>query len=310
MQTLDHLNRSFAIDGHAVFEEREPGMIRLQMSSPESAATVYLQGAHVTQWTPRDAEPVLYLSPKAVFAPGKAIRGGVPVLFPWFGPRWDGAAFDAAHGTRSPAHGFARTSVWTVDSVRCETDGDVVACFSLAPDDVSRGLGFDDFALVLECRVGRELHVALHVSNRGAAPLEYEEGLHAYFAVADVHPARLEGLAGSTYIDKRDGSKRKVLPDERFAFTRDVDHTHLNTDAALRLHDPAGHRTIGIVKTGSLSTVIWNPWTVLSPGFPDLPSDGWERFVCVETVNAEDNRLRLAAGDTHTLGMTVRVAAA
>lgn len=307
MQTLDRLNRTFAIDGHAVFEEREPGMLRLQLSSPESTATVYLQGAHVTQWTPRGADPVLYLSPAAVFAPGKAIRGGVPVLFPWFGPRWNGAAFDAAHGTRSPAHGFARTSVWTVDSVRCEADGDVVACLSLAPDEVSRGLGFDDFALVLECRVGHELQVALHVTNRGAAPLEYEEGLHAYFAVADVHPARLDGLGGSTYLDKRDGSTRKVLHDGPFAFTRDVDHTHLHTDAALRLHDPSGHRVVDIVKTGSLSTVIWNPWTVLTPGFADLPADGWQHFVCIETVNADENRLRLEPGATHTLAMTVRV---
>lgn len=310
MQTLDDLNRTFAIDGRAVFDELQPGMIRLQLSSPESAATVYLQGAHVTEWVPRAAEPVLYLSPKAVFAPGKAIRGGVPVLFPWFGPRWDGATFDEAHGTRSPAHGFARTSIWTVESVRREQSGEMLAEFSLAPNEVSRALGFDHFRLKLKCRVGRELHVALHVTNLGTAALEYEEGLHAYFAVADVHPARLEGLAGSTYIDKRDESRRKVLRDERFAFTRDVDHTHLNTDSALRLHDPAGHRIVDIVKTGSLSTVIWNPWTVLSPGFPDLPADGWERFICVETVNAEDNRLRLNAGETHTLGMTVRVEAA
>lgn len=310
MQTLEHLNREFAIDGHAVFEAREAGMIRLQLSSAESTATVYLQGAHVTQWAPRGADPVLYLSPKAVFAPGKAIRGGVPVLFPWFGPRWDGDAFDAAHGTRSPAHGFARTTVWTVDSVRREPDGEVVACFSLAPDEVSRSLGFDDFALVLECRIGRELQVALHVTNRGAEPLEYEEGLHAYFAVADVHPARVEGLGGSTYLDKRDGSARKTLHPGPFAFTRDVDHTHLNTDAALSLRDPSGHRVVGIAKTGSLSTVIWNPWSVLTPGFADLPDDGWRHFVCIETVNADENRLRLDAGATHTLAMTVRVEAA
>jgi glucose-6-phosphate 1-epimerase len=309
MQTLDALNLAFAIQGHAVFEEREPGMTRLLLSSSHSEATVYLQGAHVTEWVPHGADPVLYLSPKAVFAPGKAIRGGVPLLFPWFGPRWNGVDFDATHGTRSPAHGFARTSVWSVESVRREEDGEMLAVFRLGPNDVSRALGFDHFLLRLECRVGRELHVALHVTNLGTAALEYEEGLHAYFAVADVHPARLEGLAGSTYIDKRDDSRRKVLRDEPFAFTRDVDHTHLHTDTALRLHDPAGHRVVDIVKTGSLSTVIWNPWTVLSPGFPDLPADGWERFICVETVNAEDNRLRLEAGETHTLGMTVQVAA-
>lgn len=308
MQTLSELNQRFGIPGHAAFEEREPGMIRLRLTARESAATLYLHGAHVTHWAPHGAEPVLYLSPKAVFAPGKAIRGGVPVLFPWFGPRWNGAAFDAAHGTQSPAHGFARTRVWTVESVLRTPDDELVAVLSLGPDAVSRALGYDAFALALECRVGRELQVALHVTSQGAAPLVYEEGLHAYFAVADVHAVRLAGLAGTTYLDKRDGSARKVQRAEQFAFTRDLDQMYLHTDAPIRLHDPAGQRVVHIAKTGSQTTVIWNPWTLLTPGFPDLAADSWRHFVCVEAVNADENRVMLAAGATHRLAMTLRVA--
>lgn len=308
MQTLADLNHAFAIDGHARFEEHAPGMIRLLLGSRESEATVYLQGAHVTHWAPRGADPVLFLSHHAVFAPGRAIRGGVPLLFPWFGPRWDGAAFDAANATKSPAHGFARTLVWTVESVGLSAADEVVAVMTLGPGAVSRSLGYDEFALALECRVGAGLHVALHVANRGSRPMTYEDGLHAYFAVADVHALRLEGLGGSSYLDKRDGSKRKQQREDHFAFTRDVDRTYVNTSAALTLHDPAGHRAIHLAKTGSQTTVIWNPWTVLTPNFPDLAADSWKHFVCVESVNAEDNRLELAAGATHTLAMTVRVA--
>ncbi|MGQ0698424.1 MAG: D-hexose-6-phosphate mutarotase [Panacagrimonas sp.] len=307
MQTLPELNRLFGIHGHAVFEEHEPGMVRLRLSSNESEATLYVQGAHLTHWAPRGANPVLYLSPKAVFAPGKAIRGGVPLLFPWFGPRWNGEAFDAAHGTKSPAHGFARTAIWTVESVVRTPEDEIVAVLSLGPDAVSRSLGFEAFALALECRVGRELHLALHVTNHGTAPMAYEEGLHTYFAVADVHAVRLEGLAGATYLDKRDGSTRKVQHKDRFAFTRDVDQVYLHTGAPLALHDPAGRRVVHIAKTGSQTTVIWNPWTLLTPGFADLTADSWQHFVCVEPVNADENRVLLAAGATHSLTMTLKV---
>lgn len=310
MQTLTDLNQRFGIHEHAVFEEPAPGMPRLRLGSDESDATLYLQGAHITHWAPRGSEPVLYLSPLAVFAPGKAIRGGIPVLFPWFGPRWDGEAFDAAHGTQSPAHGFARTAVWTVESVTLTTERVVVAVLLLGPDAVSRALGYDNFALRLECRVGRDLHVALHVSHHGATPLAFEDGLHTYFAVADIHSARLEGLGGSRYLDKRDGARPKVQQEAQFAFTRDVDQVHLHTAAPFALHDPAGSRVIHIAKAGSQTTVVWNPWTLLTPGFPDLPADGWQRFACVEAVNSDENRLSLAPGATHTLAMTLRVAPA
>lgn len=310
MQTLAELNRQFGIDQHAVFEEHAPGMIRLRLGAAASEATLYLQGAHLTHLAPRGAEPVLYLSPRAVFAPGTPIRGGVPLLFPWFGPRWNGAEFDAAHGTRSPAHGFARTALWTVESVQRTPDQHVVAELSLAPDARSRKLGYDHFALRLECRVGHGLDLALHVSNHGTAPMAFENGLHTYFGVADVHAARLHGLAGTTYLDKRDDSSCKTQHDQHFAFTRDVDQVYLNTGAAIDLHDPAGGRVVHMAKTGSQTTVIWNPWSVLTPGFADLAADSWQRFVCVEAVNSDENRVVLPPGATHTLAMRLGVSPA
>jgi glucose-6-phosphate 1-epimerase len=308
MTILDELNARFAIPGHAHFEEAPvAGSLRLQLSSPDSDATLYLQGAHLTHWAPRGGDPVLFLSPKAVFAPGKPIRGGVPVLFPWFGPRWDGPAYDGAHGTRSPAHGFARTSAWTVEAVTREADGTVRAVLGLGPDAVSRSLGFDRFHARLECRIGRTLYVGLQVTNLGEAPMTYEDGLHTYFAVADLEPVRLEGLHGATYRDQRDGGRRKVDDETRFAFRRDVDRTYVDTPASVVIHDPAGRRRIHLDKQGSRTTVVWNPAPLLTPGFADLDEDSWRKFVCVETVNADANRLQLAPGASHTTGMSVRV---
>jgi glucose-6-phosphate 1-epimerase len=183
----------------------------------------------------------------------------------------------------------------------------MTAIFSLGPNAVSRALGYDHFAARLTCRIDRTLHVGLEVTNHGDAPMTYEDGLHTYFAVADLAPVRLEGLRGTTYVDKREGSRRKVDDEARFAFTRDVDRVYVDTEASVAIHDPAGHRTIHLDKHGSRTTVVWNPAPLLTPGFADLAQDSWRRFVCVETVNCSDNRLQLAPGASHTTAMTLRV---
>ncbi len=306
-QTLAGLTERFAIRDHVSFHEDEPGMVQMRIVTEASEATIYLQGAHLTRWTPHRQRPVLYLSPKTALAPGKPIRGGIPVLFPWFGPRWNAAEFDAAHGTQSPMHGFARTAVWTVQRVHLSPDGQVQTTLSLSPSDLSRSLGYDNFTAAMEFRTGRALHAALTVTNHGAVPMEFEEGLHSYFAIDSVPAASLDGLRGSTYIDKRDNGIRKVQRESSFVFTRDVDQVHVHTAEPLVLHDPAGKRAIHITKEGSGTTVIWNPWSVLSPGLHDLPEDGWCHFICVETVNAADDRITLATGASHGMAMSVHV---
>lgn len=306
-QTLAELRERFSIRDHVSFHEDEPGLVQMRVVTHASEATVYLQGAHLTRWTPSGGNPVLYLSPKSALAPGKPIRGGVPVLFPWFGPRWNAEAYDETHGMESPMHGFARTQVWTLDRVHLHPDGDVHVTLSLDPGEESRSLGYDHFHAVMDFRFGEELHQALTVINRGAEPMVFEEGLHSYYALADVPQARLLGLRGSTFLDKRDNLVRKVQRETEFAWTRDVDQVHVHTAEPLILKDPVGKRSIHITKEGSNSTVIWNPWSVLTPTFPDLAEDSWQHFVCVETVNAMDDRITLAPGATHGMAVTVRV---
>lgn len=309
MTTPADLNARFGIPGRAVFARGAGDLIHLDLHAEASEARLLLQGAHLTHWAPHGQAPVLYLSPQAVFAPGKPLRGGVPLLFPWFGPRWDGAEHDRVHGTRSPAHGFARTSEWTVEQVRLDADGALVVRLVLEPDANSRALGYDHFRARLRCRVADTLCVALDVSYHGPTRMTYEDGLHTYFAVSDLDAVRLEGLYGATYLDKRDRGRRKQDGDARFAFEREVDRTYVNTSGRVSIHDPAGGRVIRIDKQGSETTVVWNPAALLTPGFSDLPADGWRHFVCVETVNADDNRLSLAPGQTHTTAMTLSVEA-
>jgi glucose-6-phosphate 1-epimerase len=306
-QNLTDLAAHFAIQDHVTFVETHPGMIAMRIATAASDATIYLQGAHITQFTPHGGSPVLFLSPKSAFEPGKPIRGGIPVLFPWFADRWNGKEYDAAHGTKSPAHGVARTSVWIVDRTHLTPEGEVLAVFSLQPSELSASLGFPHFHVTLEFRIGRELTVVMTVTNTGADPMPFEEGLHTYFAIGDVPAARLDGLRGSTYLDKRDNYIRKVQRQTQFAFDRDVDQTHVHTSEPLTLHDPGNQRIIHIQKTGSQTTVIWNPWTVLTPGLPDLAEDSWKHFICVETINAADDRITLAPGASHGMATTIRV---
>src|SRR3712207_763201 len=92
----------------------DAGLVYLDVSAPAASARVYLQGAHVSHYQPRGAAPVLFTSAASHFAPGKPIRGGVPIVFPWFGP----------HPTDKslPAHGWARTRPWRLRETVAQHD--------------------------------------------------------------------------------------------------------------------------------------------------------------------------------------------
>jgi len=298
-QTAADLNGKFAIRDHLTFHDGvhdsngPNGLIEMRIVTPQAEATIYTQGAHLTRWIPTGEQPAIYLSPKSAFAPGKPIRGGIPVLFPWFGSGWD--------GKHQPMHGFARTSEWTVESTHLAPTGEVHVTLSLRPTDQSRSLGYADFHAAIQFRIGRDLETTLEVTNHGTEPMVFEEGLHTYFAVGDIHQIATEGLEGTTYIDKRDNNLRKVQRERLLAYTRDVDQVHVRTTSPLTIHDGVWKRDIHLHKEGSNTTVTWNPWSVLTPTLPDLAGDSWQHFVCVETVNAGDDRITLAPGHTHRM---------
>lgn len=305
-RTAAKLNKTFAIRDHLTFHDgvndtnTPNGLVEMRIVTPQAEATLYTQGAHLTRWTPTGEQPVIYLSPKSTFAPGKPIRGGIPVLFPWFGPGWD--------GKHQPMHGFARTAEWTIESTHLAPTGDVHVTLSLSPTPQSRSVGYADFHVAIQFRIGLELEITLEVTNHGTEVMVFEEGLHTYFAVGDIHQVRTEGLEGSTYIDKRDNNIRKVQRNRLLAYTRDVDQVHVRTTAPLTIHDAAWKREVHLYKEGSNTTVTWNPWSVLTPTLPDLAEASWQHFVCVETVNAGDDRITLLAGHTHRMDARIRMA--
>jgi glucose-6-phosphate 1-epimerase len=293
------LENRFDIPNALRFEPEPGGLVRAVISTPVAEAELYLQGAHLTRWTPRGQRPVLYVSPKSLFAPGKAIRGGVPIIFPWFGNRSDGRP--------GPAHGFARTAEWTVESTRLREDSGVEITLALSSNDATREFFDAAFRLRFRLTIGSELEMELEASNEGETPFTFEEALHTYLAVGNVEQALVMGLEDTVFIDKTDGFKRKKQRVEPLRITKETDQVHLSTQTACRVLDPAWNRSIVIEKSGSDSTVIWNPWIDKSKGMSDMAADGWKQMLCVETANAADNAVLLPPLASHNLAAKIRV---
>jgi glucose-6-phosphate 1-epimerase len=320
---LGELQHKFAIPGVLGFEETASGLVAVRVTSPTAEATIYMQGAHLTHWKPAGQAPAIFLSQRAEFAPGKPIRGGVPVIFPWFSERHDGKT--------GPQHGFARISEWELGFAAMSGD-DLHLAFTLAPNELSRSLGFDHFRLGYRVTVGRKLTLEMTVANdsgaggaRGGGPaaatakadqvangaaLVFEQALHTYYAVADAQKVSIDGLGGVTFIDKVDEMKRKVQPAGALHFEGRTDRPYLNTTATCVLHDPAGGRRIVIAKSGSNSTVVWNPWKEFTANMPDMEPDAWLHMTAIETANVGENAVTLQPGATHTMRADISVEAA
>jgi len=227
------------------------------------------------------------------------IRGGVPVIFPWFGPRSDGRP--------GPSHGFARALEWSVEETRLRDHARVEVTLALTPNETTRALGYDQFHLRFRVTFGAELQMELEIRNDTPAPMNYEEALHTYFAIGDIHQVTVSGLEGTTIIDKTDGLQRKKLGSELVRIAKETDQVHLNTQATCVVHDPVWGRRIVIEKSGSESTVVWNPWSEKAARISDLGADAWQRMLCVESANVGTSRIPLAPGESHTLRVGVSV---
>ena len=299
MQTLTELTDGFGIPGVLEFVEGNGGLLCARVTSEACKGTVYLHGAHVAEWAPAGAGDVLFLSKESVFAEEKAIRGGVPVVFPWFGPR-------TGERTDGPMHGFARLQVWDV-AFAAVSGGDVHLTLTLGPTEFSRALGYDDFRLVYEVVMGATLTLRLSVVNGGDKELKFEEALHTYLRVGDAEQVKIVGLGGVEYIDKRDGMKRKRQEEEVLTLTGTTDRPYLNTESTVTLEDAVLGRKVVVEKKGSRTTVVWNPWVEVAKTLADFGDDEWKVMTCVETANAAEDAIVLRGSEAHTMEAKISV---
>ncbi len=292
--------RHLELPNVATFSDTAGGLVRLKVATPLATAEVYLHGGHITKFQPAGGPPVLFLSKKSLFNSAKAIRGGVPVIFPWFGGK--------AGQPELPAHGFSRTMEWDVESLALTPSGEVALVLRITSTDATRALWPHDFILRHCITIGSSLEMILEAENTSPAPFTYEDALHTYFTVADVLEVSVGGLPSVDYIDKVDGGKRKQQGTEPIRIEGETDRLYLNTTSTCTVDDPSLGRRIVVEKSGSHSTVVWNPWAGKGMSLTDLGEE-WPRMICIETVNAAENAITLAAGARHATRALVRVEA-
>ncbi len=289
----------FAIAGQLSFREGAGDLTYVDIDNHGGRATICLQGAHVVCFRPKSQlEPVVWVSDAAKFAPGKSIRGGAPVCWPWFGAHASEASF--------PAHGFARTVPWTVVSSRKRNDSKTELTLQLADTEQTRKQWPHSTRLTLTVIVGDKLEMQLATTNLGDKPVQIGEALHTYLQISDVGSVKITGLEGSTYHDKVDNFAKKKQSGA-IALKSEVDRVYVNTPAECVIEDAGLNRRIRIAKTGSQSTIVWTPWTEKAEQMGDMgkgkSGTGWREMVCVESANAMDNLVTVAPGETHTLAV-------
>jgi glucose-6-phosphate 1-epimerase len=295
----EQLTAEFRIAGVVDFTETELGLVKAVITLGGMTGELYLQGAQVTAWQPAGERPVLFTSPNAVFEPGKAIRGGIPIIFPWFGP--------SRHALAAPQHGFARTATWRLDRVERLATEALTLTLSLGDDDVRSRFWPERFRAIYNVTFARTLSLRLTVQNLSPHVVTFEEALHSYFAVSDITAVAISGLAGTIYIDKTRAGRRERQAATLVSVVAETDCVYLDTPARCVIEDRGWSRRIVIEKNGAASTVVWNPGAEKAATMADLGDPAWHGMVCVEAGNIADDEVRLAAGGEHQVSTGISV---
>jgi len=295
---IPELDHRFELPGTAQVVEGNGGLSKVRITCPEAVGEMYLHGAHVTSWKPVGGEEVLFLSSQSRWAQGHAIRGGVPVCFPWFGGKADDPT--------APAHGFVRTRAWQLESI-AQVGGAVTVSMFTESDEGTKRWWPAEFRLVHRATFGSELSLELVVTNTGGTSLRFEEALHAYHRVGNIEKTRVRGLDTVHYFDKTDSNRKKMQHGE-IVIVSETDRVYLDTRDPIELEDPVLRRRTRVTKENSRTTVVWNPWVQKAHSLSDFADDEWMQMICIESSNVSDFAVDLAPGQRHKMKALVRVA--
>jgi len=295
---IDQLNQKYGINGHILFkamaDDYPPCAI---LKSDFSICEISLYGAHVLSFIPADSVDLLMLSSKAVYKRGKAIRGGIPICWPWFGP-------NAAERTL-PAHGFARISEWLVSNSGINQNDVPFIKFYLESNEESKKYWPCKFRLELTVMASSSLSVSLTTFSKDFQDMTISNALHSYLKISSINDIEITGIENTQYIDSTDNDKRK-LQKGPLRISGEVDRAYINTENDCFISDPGLNRIICVSKQNSKTTVIWNPWIKKGNTLVDFDYNGFEKMVCIETANAVNNTITLKPGGRHTVSMNIQ----
>jgi D-hexose-6-phosphate mutarotase len=285
--------------GRLVFREGDGTLVFAEIDNRFAAGRIYLQGGQVTHFQPRGQESILWVSDRSRYEPGRAIRGGIPICWPWFG--------DHPSDPGKPAHGFARTAPWEVLGAGETEQQETFLRLGLRENGNTLAVWPHAFSLELHVLFGRRLSVSLCMTNSGDRPFTCTGALHSYFSVGDSGRVRILGLAGKEYLDKTDGFTRKKQAGP-VAMDGETDRIYLEASEECFIEDPVLCRALSIDKRGSNTTVVWNPGPEKSAKIPDMTKNGYRGMLCVEAANAADDFIALAPGENHIIAAVVGIA--
>ena len=277
----------------AVKLEKRGALTALRATTPYSECVLFPEnGAQVVSFVPKGFEDIFWVSSTSEYEKGSAVRGGIPICWPWFGP----------HPTDKslPNHGFARTAEWSFDGAEFKADGTMDIKMSLPPSDKIHRMWPRNFELKYVVTVGKTLKCVLTTTNLDDEPMPLTQALHTYFQVADVREATVEGLDGVEYIDTLDGYKRKIQHGP-ITFAGNVDSVYVASEGDRFVRDGKGGRVIRVSKSGSASDVVWNPWIEKAREMDDFADDEYLNMLCMETTNAFDDKREIPPGESHSL---------
>ena len=258
----------------------------MEVTTPWSRAEIYFHGAHVTQFQRHGEPPLLFLSQCSRFESGAPIRGGIPIILPWFGKPAD----------KPGQHGIARIREWELKEVVSPADGSVNLRLGLPEQPELSGCVVDYVVGVSDT-----LTAELILTNKSTQALKFENCLHTYFTVGDINAVSVTGLKGVDYLDSLENRKAKTEANDAIRFTAEVDRIYVNSSQATEIRDESLRRVIRVEKEHSLSTVVWNPWIAKAKAMPDYGDDEYQRMVCVESGNVAQNEIALPPGETSRL---------
>nr|WP_321282033.1 D-hexose-6-phosphate mutarotase [uncultured Vibrio sp.] len=255
----------------------------------KATAGIALHGGHVVSYKPQGQEDLIWMSEKAVFDGKAALRGGIPVCWPWFGR------------IASPAHGFARTTEWELIEHR-ENENGVIVELALFPSEETHQIWPHMFEARLLVEVGDELKVTLKVLNIDDDAWTFSGALHTYLNVGDVLQAQTSGM-GSEYIDSLKGNE-VCQGGAVLQLTDTIDRVYTQPEAQILVKDPVLGRTLSVENHGHNSAVLWNPWAEGAQSMGDMADNGYQTMLCVESAlhaSSLDQGKTLQPGESYEL---------
>ncbi len=296
---IKELNDKFGISGCLNFEKTKGNFISAKIKNTFAEAEISLHGAHVMSFIPHGNRDVLWTSKHSYYEDAKPIRGGIPICWPWFGAHPKEQAL--------PSHGFVRLFDWNVKGASVLDNGATQVKLVISGSDKYEKFWNYPFLLEIIVTGSDKLELELIATNTGTKTFSCTAALHSYFNINSISDIFVEGLDGCEYISTVGGLNKQGIQKGNIHFNSEFDNIYLNTIFDCLIHDPGFKRKIRVSKSGSRTTVVWNPWIAKSAKMPDFGNDEYKEMLCVEAVNTLNDTINIAPGKSHSLKTAIKI---